>query len=608
MLRFLRSGNKRTKAIWWVLIIVIVVTFVGGFVFLFGMGFDSTGGAQMRGEVGVVNGEPITRADWQNAVADQRATYERRLGTEPVERDEKAIETQAWQTLLTQRLVGQLARELGLRAYDREVLLALQTQPPAALAASPDFQTDGKFDPTKYQAALQNPNNNWSAFETVIRNQLPVRKLEERLLASVKLSQPELQEAFRDRFEKITATVVAVPPDVQAKVPAPTPADIERVYREQRGRFTTGPRVELEVLSVPRKYTPEDVRVARQLAQSLVDRARKGEDFAQLARDFSEGPNREQGGVINRVFQPAEFGPELGPHMGALQPGGVSDPYQDGGRFIILKLLERVPDPISSTPSMRVAQIVIRVRASEGTLTEQYETLKKLRDRAAGLKSLGKAALEKGLPTTRTGWFDTTTQPQALAGVPEATEWGLGAKLHTVSPVFEGSDEFAIVEVTGRHEGGPMPKEQLGEPLRQLAELDARVKLAKPKADRIAQALAQGRSLEDAAAATGLEAVVARDMMRARLDPSLATAPEAAGVAFGAPVGRVMGPIQAMTGWYFVRVDRRDAAPDTLLNQQLRGQISTEILTRRQQSFFAGWVGALRMKAKVEDLRYVNQR
>ncbi|MBI5710096.1 MAG: SurA N-terminal domain-containing protein [Candidatus Eisenbacteria bacterium] len=608
MLRFLRSGNKHTKTIWWVLIIVTVVTFIGGFVLLFGMGLDAAGGARMRGEVGVVNGEAITRADWQNALADQRAAYERRLGAEPVERDEKAIESQAWQTLLTQRLLGQLARELGLKAHDREVLLSLQTQPPAALAASTDFQTAGKFDPAKYQAALQNPNNNWSAFEAVIRAQLPVRKLEERLLASIKLSQPELQEAFRDRFERVTATVIAVPPDVQAKVPPPTPAEIDREYREQRGRFTSGPRVELEVLSVPKKYTPEDVRNARQLAQSLVDRARKGEDFAQLARDFSEGPGREQGGAINRVFQPAEFGPVLGQHMAALQPDGVSDPYEENGRFIILKLLERVPDPVSSTPSMRVAQIVIRVHANEGTLTEQYETLKKLRDRAAGLRSLGKAALEKGLPTSRTGWFDTVNQPQALAGVPEATEWGLGGKLHAVSPVFEGSDAFAIVEVAGRHEGGPMPKEQIGEMLHQLAELDARVKLAKPKADQIAQALAQGRSLEDAARTAGLQAVVVRDMTRAQPDPRLETAPEAAGAAFGAPVGRVVGPIRAMTGWYFVRVDQRVAPPDTLLNQQLRGQISTEILTRRQQAFFAGWVGALRMKAKVQDLRYEYQR
>ena len=55
MLRFLRGANKRTKTIWWVLIVVTVVTFVGGFVFL--LGAELTGSnAAMVGDVGAVNG------------------------------------------------------------------------------------------------------------------------------------------------------------------------------------------------------------------------------------------------------------------------------------------------------------------------------------------------------------------------------------------------------------------------------------------------------------------------------------------------------------------------------------------------------------------------
>ena len=34
-------GSKRTKAIWWVLVVVVVFTFVGGFIFMFGAGMDS---------------------------------------------------------------------------------------------------------------------------------------------------------------------------------------------------------------------------------------------------------------------------------------------------------------------------------------------------------------------------------------------------------------------------------------------------------------------------------------------------------------------------------------------------------------------------------------
>ena len=75
MLRFLRMGNKRTKTIWWILIIVTVVTFLGGFIFMFGAGLDSTQQARISGAVGAVNGKPIQREEYQAALTEQRATY-----------------------------------------------------------------------------------------------------------------------------------------------------------------------------------------------------------------------------------------------------------------------------------------------------------------------------------------------------------------------------------------------------------------------------------------------------------------------------------------------------------------------------------------------------
>jgi len=83
---------------------------------------------------------------------------------------------------------------------------------------------------------------------------------------------------------------VQVPASTDPSLPAPSAADLQRAYDTNKGRFVSGLRVQLEVLIVPHQYSAEDTRTAKQLATSLVDRARHGEDFAQLARDYSEGP------------------------------------------------------------------------------------------------------------------------------------------------------------------------------------------------------------------------------------------------------------------------------------------------------------------------------
>src|SRR5206468_5618890 len=160
---------------------VVVVTFLGGFVFLLGSGLSGGSRARVAGAVITVNGEPISRTEYQNAVTEQRSTYLSRTGEDPGERDLKGLETQAFRGLVMQHVFNQKARTLGLKAHDREVVLTLQTSPPPALAMAPAFQTNGKFDPQKYQAAMREPSNNWSQFEESIRNQLPVRKLQERL-------------------------------------------------------------------------------------------------------------------------------------------------------------------------------------------------------------------------------------------------------------------------------------------------------------------------------------------------------------------------------------------------------------------------------------------
>lgn len=601
MLKYLRMGSKRTKMLWWALIIITVVTFVGGFVFLVGVGLDNTRSAQSRGDVGTVNGVGISRVDYQNAVGEQRDAFVRQTGADPGPEEQTVVETQAWRSLVSQHLLRAEARKLGLRGTDREVVLALQSSPPAALANAPAFQTDGKFDASKYVAAMRDPGNNWAPFEELVRQQLPVRKLQERLVASLKLSEPELRSAYRDRFEMVGVTVLQLPPTQQPNIPAPSEADVERVYQKYKGRFASGPRTQLEVLQIPMRFSDEEIRSAREQAQNLSERARRGEDFAALARDYSEGPGAAKGGEVNRVFQPHEFGEGLESKIGSLPQGGISDAFQDGSYWVVIKVLNRIPDPLSTVPSLRIAQIAIRIRPGEASRRDQFDAARKIRAHAARV-GLGKAAAEGGLATSRTGFFDYTSPPPQLVSAPQAADWGLSAKPGAVSQVVEGLQEFTIVQVAAQRPAGAPPKEEIAEQLRQVAQVEARVAIVKGAAMQVAQAIANGSRLEDAAKVVGVTPFVVESMNRAQPDQRLAAVPEVVGTAFGAPVGRTVGPIETLGGWFFIRVDKRTPAAPAAYDQ-LKAQVTQDIIGRRQQTFFAGWIAEMRSKAKVQDFR-----
>src|SRR5262245_39795608 len=247
MLGHLRSGNKRIKLVWWFLTVVTIVTFVGLWVFQTGTGRDQYTRNRMRGNVGSVNGEGVSTLQWSTAVEEARQGYRQQYGVDPQDRDVKTVEQRAWRSLVNERLFAQQARKAGLGASDNEVVIGMKMNPPAILLASTAFQTDGKFDPNKYQQALADPRNNWSGYEDMVREQLPVRKLQERLLASIKLSQPELQQAFRDRFDRFSATLLTVPAADTGRSSG-SEEDLRAAYDKYRSRMAAGARTQLEVL------------------------------------------------------------------------------------------------------------------------------------------------------------------------------------------------------------------------------------------------------------------------------------------------------------------------------------------------------------------------
>lgn len=598
MLKYLRMGNKRVKTIWWVLIVLTVGTFLGIFV----TSYDPSMVQQEAGGVASVNGSQITREQFANVLAEARAQYRNQYGAEPADQDLVAIQSQAWRGAVVQRIMQQEAERLGLRAHDPEILWTLKNVPPTLIAQSEAFATNGQFDPAKYQAALQDPNMNWSPLEEMTRDQLPPRKLQERIAASLKLSEPELLERWRQATDRVEATVLMVTGTMSAEPPAVTDAEIAAAYERYKLRFAAPARSRVEVLRVPKKFTDEELRVAREQAKALVDRVRAGEDFAALARDYSEGPGAQAGGMIARPFQPDEFGPTLGPLIATADTGTVFDPIEQSGRFIVVKLLARTGAPGAPAAQVQVAQIMVKARIAEESLREQVDAVRKIRARA-GRAGLAKAATEAGMSTALSAWFDANNAPPELADAPDAVEWALTHDKDEVSPAFDGVDAFVLAQLTEKQAAGPLPASDLTDQLRGLAQNLKRIAAAKPEADRVAAALAQGQSLEQAAAAAGLAPFKIPGMSRMQPDPRLAGNPEVVGVLFGAPIGRVMGPYETPAAWFFLRADARTEADTSGLTAQVRGQVTQQILTQRQQDFYNAWVADMRAKANVKDLR-----
>jgi parvulin-like peptidyl-prolyl isomerase len=75
--------------------------------------------------------------------------------------------------------------------------------------------------------------------------------------------------------------------------------------------------------------------------QPILERARAGEDFAALAREFSDDYATKKAGGDTGLFQRGEMVPAFEAVAFALQPGEISDPVETVFGVHILRLEER---------------------------------------------------------------------------------------------------------------------------------------------------------------------------------------------------------------------------------------------------------------------------
>ena len=109
----------------------------------------------------------------------------------------------------------------------------------------------------------------------------------------------------------------------------------------------------------PKTLTKDE---ARKKTQDLLDRARKGEDFAKLATENSDDPGSKDKGGEYDFFGHGKMVPEFEKAAFALKPGEISDLVETQYGFHIIKLEERRAAPSPDADDKVRQQIVEKLK------------------------------------------------------------------------------------------------------------------------------------------------------------------------------------------------------------------------------------------------------
>jgi parvulin-like peptidyl-prolyl isomerase len=277
-----------------------------------------------------VNQDPVYAIEITLAMRTIENQLRSRGRLESVSRED--IVEVASQQVIEQKLLAQEARRFGLKADESRVKDMMQ------LAAR---QTGGEESLSKTMA-----------------------------LGGSSLDQ--LEGVYRERDLGRIFISKQIRPTIQA-----TDAEVEEFYNNHVDTFTTEEQVHARhiVIKVDRDADGESERRAFERALKVRARSIGGEDFAQLAKEFSEGTDAENGGDLG-FFTRSTMLEEIAEAAFALQPGQVSTAVRSRFGFHVIKVEERLPSRQQSFDEARdQAQTLLVNERTADVVAELLTTL-----------------------------------------------------------------------------------------------------------------------------------------------------------------------------------------------------------------------------------------
>lgn len=408
----LNTMRRNMKTILLGLVVVTAVTFVGWNYLVQGI---RGGGENPTSAIATVNGEKIPYEAFVRH--EEELTQELRYytGSTTTDVQQAKIRRAALDDLINNKL------ELG--AVNRVGIVVSADEVARRIRSFPELQSNGTFDPQKYQQFVTSQAGSSAAFEESVRRNAERGHLEAYLQDSSQVTGSELEDQAKMEEEEATVRYAEVSSDSFAKTSDVPAAEVSRYYDEHPEEF--------------RKITTADERVAKKKASDILAQIKRGASFEAMAKKYSEDTaNASRGGDLG-FFGKGMMVADFEKAAFALRtPGQIVGPVKTSFGYHLIQFVERRKES-SRTPKtgeeIHCRHILIKMKPHALSLVEAESDIRK------------QLALPKAQPTAR-------AKAEALAkALRSGTPWVAAAKpfggVHTAGPFRRGDDQSKTASI-----------------------------------------------------------------------------------------------------------------------------------------------------------------
>ena len=596
----LQAMRASAKYIW----IIIVVLFVGGFLLAQTSGLLGRAPVTTTTAVATVNGEDILATNWYQATQNLEQSASQQKGSTITLDERERLADQAFNQLVSDVLLRQEYKRRGITVTDDEILEAARYSPPPQLMQAPDLQTDGQFDPEKYQRFLRSPLARQEGLlfqlEQYYRQEIPKEKLFDQIASDVYVSEEALWRRWQDSHDTAQVSFVLFEPErISDSAVRVSDDEVRAYYDTHKKQFDRPGRAMVSVIMIPRVITAEDSAAVRAHALAIRSRILGGEKFEDVARaESADSVSATNGGSLGRGGK-GRFVAPFEQAAYALKVGEISQPVATQFGYHLIRVDERKGDTIA------LHHILLRIQQSDSAAARtdrRADSLSRLAAQTDQPQKFDEAARTLRIPVLKAQAVEGNSLTVNGQFIPSVGPWAFqGARPGETSELFDSEDGYFLARLDSLTPGGTLPLDQAKADIRKYLLRQKKIDLLIPQAKNVAK-VAGATTLERASKLLNMEMQTTKPFTRVTGVPEFARLPEAVGAAFSLPLNTVSEPIRSMDGVVVERVDRRVPANRATFDAQKEGLRQQELQQLRRQRV-TDYLANLRAVAKVDDKR-----
>ena len=473
MLSYMRNNAKS----WFFKIILFVIALV--FV-SWGVGSISSKRANL---VAMVDDSPIMMDEYKRTYDNLVDRIRAKMGGALNEKLLKLlnIERQAVNELIQRKLIINAAKDMNFIISDEQLQKAIMSYNV--------FQRNSKFDETVYKQFLLRLRMTPQDFEKNIKEDLLIQQVTTALLKGVVIAENELKDFYDFENQERVIEYISIkkagfdkdlksddiddneikdyfeshqeryqqPEEREAIIigfrwadfvdeMVPNEDDIKDVYNIDEERFALPKQVNAShILIKVSPDAPEDiVKAALDKSDEILEKIKKGADFADMAKQFSQGPSAKNGGNLG-YFKQSEMTEPFARKAFSMKKGEMSEPVRSNFGFHIIKvndIREAQKKALAEVRAIIVEEL--KKDMAKDVAVEQAEVFAEQLQEETGFNEL---ELIEHAYRESTGLFSYKNPPSVIRGKQEMLDVIFMLNPNELSGLMEFDDGYYILQV-----------------------------------------------------------------------------------------------------------------------------------------------------------------